>query len=204
MTVAKSTADSLKDHAIWWLIKRSTDEWSAYGLPELLKKEGIFDPDSVNLVSVSTAESPPNPSGFDVNAVLALKGDPVKGAATIQRCYMCHQIEGTGVDFGPNLTGWGKTQPPTVIAEALLNPSKDIAHGFDGVQVTTKNGIIIQGMILTDGEIVMIRSLGGQTQYVPKKTIAKREKMTRSVMMSAVQLGLTIQDVADLIAHMKK
>jgi cytochrome c553 len=37
---------------------------------------------------------------------------------------------------------------------------------------------------------------------VPKKSIAKREKMTRSMMMSAVQLGLTTQDIADLIAHM--
>jgi putative membrane-bound dehydrogenase-like protein len=202
MAVAKSNSNTLKDHALWWLIKRSTDEWSAFGLPELLKKEGIFDPESINLVSVSTPEAPPNPTGFHINAVLALKGDPVKGAATIQRCYMCHQIEGTGVDFGPNLTGWGKTQPPTVIAEALINPSKDIAHGFDGVQITTKNGITIQGVILTDGDIVMIRSLGGQTQYVPKKSIAKREKMTRSMMMSAVQLGLTAQDIADLIAHM--
>lgn len=202
IAVAKNKADPLKDHATWWLIKRSTDEWSSFGLPELLKNAGIFDPDSINLVSVSTTEAPPNPSGFDVNAVLALKGDPAKGSTTIQRCYMCHQIDGTGVDFGPNLTGWGKTQPSKVIAEALLEPSKDIAHGFDGVQITTKDGIVIQGLILTDGDIVMIRSLGGQTQYVPKKAIAKREKLQRSMMMSAAQLGLTTQDIADVIAHM--
>lgn len=204
MSVAKKDTTPLKDHALWWLIKRSTDEWASFGLPELLKKEGIFDPESIALVPVSTPEAPPNPPGFDVSSVLALKGDSVKGATTIQRCYMCHQVEGTGVDFGPSLTGWGRTQPPAVIAEALLNPSKDIAHGFDGVQITTKDGISIQGMILTDGEIVMIRSLGGQTQYLPKKSIAKRQKMSRSMMMSAAQLGLTTQDIADLIAYMQK
>lgn len=204
MTFAKKDSTPLKDHALWWLIKRSTDEWASFGLPALLKKEGIFDPELIALVPVSTPEAPPNPIGFDVSSVLALKGDPARGASTIQRCYMCHQVDGTGVDFGPSLTGWGRTQPPAVIAEALLSPSKDIAHGFDGIQITTKEGIVIQGMILTDGEIIMIRSLGGQTQYVPKKTIAKREKMTRSLMMSAVQLSLTTQDIADLIAHMQK
>jgi putative membrane-bound dehydrogenase-like protein len=204
MTIAKNTVTPLKDHALWWLIKRSNDEWAEFGLPELLKKEGIFDPESATLVAVSTPEAPANPPGFDVNAVLALKGDSTKGSTTIQRCFMCHQVNGTGVDFGPSLTGWGRTQPPEVIAEALLNPSKDIAHGFDGMELTTKDGLIIQGMILTDGDVVIIRSLGGQTQYIPKKSIAKRQKMTRSMMMSATQLGLTLQDIADLTAYMQK
>lgn len=204
MAVAKADATPLKDHALWWLIKRSTDEWSEFGVPELLKKEGIFDPESATLVAVTTPEAPANPPGLDVASVLALKGDATKGAVTLQRCYMCHQADGTGVDFGPNLTGWGRSQPPTVIAEALLNPSKDIAHGFDGVELTTKDGLTIQGIVLTDGDIVIIRSLGGQTQYVPKKRIAKREKMTRSMMLSAAQLGLSAQDIADLIAHLQK
>jgi putative heme-binding domain-containing protein len=169
-----------------------------------LKKEGLFDPETATLVAVTTPEAPANPPGLDVPTVLTLKGDPAKGAVTLQRCYMCHQADGTGVDFGPNLTGWGRSQPPAVIAESLLNPSKDIAHGFDGMQLTTKDGLIIQGIVLTDGDIVIIRSLGGQTQYVPKKRIAKREKMTRSMMMSAAQLGLTPQDIADLIAHLQK
>jgi putative heme-binding domain-containing protein len=117
---------------------------------------------------------------------------------------MCHQVDGTGVDFGPNLTGWGRSQPPSVIAEALINPSKDIAHGFDGMEITTKDGLTIQGMVLTDGEIVIVRSLGGQTQYIPRKRIAKRQKMTRSMMLSALQIGLTPQDIADLIAYLQK
>jgi putative membrane-bound dehydrogenase-like protein len=204
MAVAKTDPTPIKDYALWWLIKRSTDEWASFGVPELLKKEGIFDPETATLVAVTTPEPPANPSGFDVPAVLTLKGDPAKGAVTLQRCYMCHQVDGTGVDFGPSLTGWGRSQPPAVIAESLINPSKDIAHGFDGMQLTTKDGLTIQGMILTDGDIVIIRSLGGQTQYVPKKRIAKREKMTRSMMLSAAQLGLTPQDIADLIAHMQQ
>ena len=204
MAAAKSEPGTLKDHALWWLIKRSTDEWAAFDVPAQLKAEGLFDPEATPLVAVTTVEPPPNPPGLDVPSVLAVKGDAARGATTIQRCYMCHQVDGTGVDFGPALTGWGRSQPPAVIAEALLNPSKDIAHGFDGTEITTKDGLIIQGMILTDGDIVIVRSLGGQTQYIPKKRIAKRSKMTRSMMMSAAQLGLTAQDVADLISYLQK
>ncbi len=204
MAAAKGDPGPLKDHALWWLIKRSTDEWAAFDIPSRLKSEGLFDPEATPLVAVTTVEPPPNPPGLTVPAVLALKGDPARGATTLQRCYMCHQVDGTGVDFGPSLTGWGRSQPPAVIAEALLNPSKDIAHGFDGMEITTKDGLTIQGMILTDGDIVIVRSLGGQTQYIPKKRIAKRSKMTRSMMMSAAQLGLSAQDVADLIAVMQK
>ncbi len=204
MSVAKADATALKEHALWWLIKRSTDEWAEFGVPEKLKAEGIFDPDAAPLVAVTTPEPPPNPPGLDVDAVLALQGDAARGAIALQRCYMCHQVDGTGVDFGPNLTGWGRSQPPAVIAEALINPSKDIAHGFEGVELTTKDGLTIQGIVLTDGDIVIIRSLAGQTQYVPRKRIAKREKMTRSMMLSAAQLGLSPQDLADLIAHLRR
>ncbi len=204
MTVAKTDTTPLKEHALWWLIKRSTDEWAEFGLPERLKEEGIFDPDTIPLVAVTTPEPPPNPPGLDVESVLALKGDAGRGDVVLQRCYMCHQVDGTGVDFGPNLTGWGRSQPPAVIAEAILDPSKDIAHGFDGVEINTKDGLTIHGIILTSGDIFIVRSLGGQTQYVPRKRIAKREKMTRSLMLSAAQIGLTAQDIADLIARLQK
>ena len=204
LKVAKADASPLKDHSLWWLIKRSTDEWSHLGVPEQLKAEGVFDPDSVPLVAVTTPEPPANPPGLDVASVLALQGDASRGAIALQRCYMCHQVDGTGVDFGPNLSGWGRSQTPAVIAEALLNPSKDIAHGFDGVEITTKDGLTIQGVVLTDGDIVIVRSLGGQTQYVPRKRIAKRTKMSRSMMLSAAQIGLTAQDIADLIVRLRQ
>jgi putative heme-binding domain-containing protein len=204
LSIAKSVDGALRDHALWWVIKRSNDEWADFGLAARLKEEGLFDPDAVELVAVSTPEPPETVPGYSLDEVLALPGDAARGALAVQRCYMCHRVDGAGVDFGPELTGWGRSQPPSVIAEAIMDPSKDIAHGFDGVQLTTRDGLVIQGMLLTDGEIVIIRSLGGQTQYVPRKRIAKREKMTRSMMYSAAQLGLSAQDVADLISYMQK
>jgi hypothetical protein len=45
--------------------------------------------------------------------------------------------------------------------------------------------------------------MGGVTQIVPASRVSARERMTRSLMMGAGQLGLSAQDVADLIAFLR-
>ena len=117
---------------------------------------------------------------------------------------MCHEIGGMGVQFGPALDGWGKTQTAEVIARSIVEPSADIAHGFDGTEVKMKNGKLVHGLVLQDGNPLITMSMGGVTQMFPQGQIMGIWKMKRSVMMSAAQLGLTAQDVADLVAFMKE
>ena len=49
----------------------------------------------------------------------------------------------------------------------------------------------------------MMRSMGGVTQIIPADRVASRRRMPESLMMSAAQLGLTAQDVADLVAFLR-
>ena len=49
----------------------------------------------------------------------------------------------------------------------------------------------------------MMRSMGGITQIIPADRVASRRRMPESLMMSAAQLGLTTQDVADLVAFLR-
>ena len=169
-----------------------------------LKSQGILDPDKIKLTAIVTPPPLPDASLPKIEDVTKLKGDAVKGAVAVQRCYLCHSINGQGVDFGPGLTGWGSSQPTDVIAEAIINPSKDIAHGFEGSTLMLKDGTQIDGMILTDGDFVIIKSQGGVSQIVAKEKIKTKQKMTRSMMMSGPQLGMTAQDIADVIAYLKK
>ena len=55
-------------------------------------------------------------------------------------CQMCHQFNDTGVDFGPNLSGWGKAQPLEIIIRAIVEPDADIAHGFKSTEIKPKDG----------------------------------------------------------------
>ena len=116
---------------------------------------------------------------------------------------MCHRIEDQGVDFGPDMTSWAKTQPTETILRAIVEPSADIAHGFYGQEVETTDGVTIQGVIINDADPLIIQSMGGVTQTVPRARIKRSEGMQTSLMMTPAQLGLTAQDAADIAAYLK-
>ncbi len=202
LAAAADTASPVHADAMWWLVKRSTEDWAGYGIPAELKKQGIFDPDTAKLMTIEIPPEGENP--LSVEAVMKLTGNPASGASLVMRCIMCHQIGEQGVEFGPSLQGWGISQPAEVIAQSLIHPSKDIAHGFDGHEIVTKDGVKIHGLVLAEGEVLIVRSMGGQTQYVPRSRIASRKKLDRSMMLSAAQLGLTAQDVADITSWLRQ
>lgn len=201
LALAKDKASPIHAAVMWWIIKRSTDDWSTFGIAEELKKEGIFDPDSAKLLEIVTPTA--TPATYQVADVLKLTGNAKNGAQLVTRCVMCHQFNGQGVEFGPNLDGWGRSQPSEIITQAILEPSKDIAHGYEGQEIKTKDGATIHGMLLTEGDIMIVRSMGGVNQFVPKSRVQKRGKLERSLMLSAFQLGLTAQNVADIVAYMR-
>lgn len=208
---SKESADALillaadgspvRDQASWWLRNRAEGEWASMKLMPILKEKGIIR-EPAKLVAVSVPEKPKEMK-FTVAEVLKLKGDATRGKTAAARCVMCHQVEGNGVDYGPSLKGFGKSQPAEVVARAIVDPSFDISHGFEGRTIHLKNSLRIDGLILADGETVTIRSTGGTTQAVPKGMIQKREDMKRSLMLGADEIGLTAQDVADIVEWMK-
>lgn len=203
LAVAKDKSSPVAADALWWLIKRSTDDWSSFGIAGELKKQGVFDPEKAKLISIVTPPPVPDDKIPHVEDVLKLAGDAKKGSSVATRCLMCHEINGQGVEFGPALTGWGKSQPSEVIADAMLHPSRDIAHGYDGQEIVTKDGIKIDGMVLAEGDILIVRSMGGQTQYIPKSRVKSRAKLPHSLMIGATQLGMTPQDVADVVVYLR-
>ena len=49
----------------------------------------------------------------------------------------------------------------------------------------------------------IVRSMGGQTQFIPKSRIKSRSKLPHSLMLSATQLGMTPQEIADVVAFLR-
>jgi putative heme-binding domain-containing protein len=162
------------------------------------------DPANVKLVGVEMPPEPPNAPKLPPAAEIAkLQGDAVRGKGLVASCYMCHRIGDTGTDYGPDLTSFGKQQPAEVIIEAIINPSADVSHGYDGTEIKTKDGITIMGMVLSEGDPVIVKCIGGQTQTVAKSRIASMKKMEKSLMYAPSLLGLNPQSVADITAYLK-
>ncbi len=191
-----------KDDATYWIFRNSMDEWNDFGLRDKLRTRGIYDPDKITIQEIRVPH-PPEPK-FTVQQVLSLKGDARNGATLMNRCLMCHEFNGQGINFGPNLKGWGSSQPRDVIARALVKPTADIAHGYKGTIFQLKDGRQVHGLSYSKSDPATVTSTGGVTQLIPRKFIRKQRRMKRSLMLSADQMGLTKQDVADLVAYLRQ
>ncbi len=202
--LASSTNFPHQGNALWWLFNRKGNDWSEYGVEDAMKQHGLYDPEKVQLSSVVMPDAPTAASKLPPIAdILKLKGDAKRGQAAVVVCYTCHQIGSQGIDFGPNLTAFGQTQTRETIIRSIVDPSAEISHGYEGSHLETKDGVIIDGMVLANGDPVIIKSMAGQVQTVPKKRVKSVKKMERSLMFSADMLGLSAETLADIAAYLQ-
>lgn len=165
---------------------------------------GIYDPDKIELTSIVVPEPPKVSQPYSIPDIAKLKGDLTRGAAVATACQTCHRIGNDGVEYAPNLTGWAARNPPLdVLLRSIIEPSADISHGFNGHELTLKDGTVIHGLILADADPVIIMSTGAITQTVPKNRIKEKKPMTRSLMLSAEQMGRDAQGLADVAAFLR-
>ncbi|MDG1326480.1 MAG: c-type cytochrome [Opitutales bacterium] len=197
-----SNEPKIKQTITQWILRRSLTAWNQFELTGKLKSSGIFDPEKIQLIPISTPE-PTQKTKLDVNAIALLKGDAVQGKTTIMRCTMCHEVNGIGANYGPRLEGWAAKQSTTAIIHAIVNPSQGIAHGFQGTEYILKDGGVIHGITESRGDPAIVLTQGGLTQMIPQSKVKSSKRMKRSLMLSAEQLALSPQDVADIVAFMK-
>jgi putative membrane-bound dehydrogenase-like protein len=188
----------VKGEAATWALMRMTGAWSQFDIRSELKKAGVYDEAKVVVNPIQVPEAPkPTYTSADV---LAKTGDAAKGKALAQRCVMCHQIDGNGPAYGPELRGFATRQGREAVVTAIVEPSASIALGYEGTTLKLKAGGQVDGLLQSNNDPVVIKSTGGVSQLVPKKQIAGQSKLGKSLMMSGEQLGLNAQEVADLAA----
>ena len=205
LEVAHTKDFPMKDLAMWWLLNRKGNDWKPYDVEGGMKALGIYDPDKVKLIAIEMPTVIQGAAKLPPFADIAkLSGDVKRGESAIAVCYTCHRVGTNGVDFGPDLSTFGKQQTTEIIVQAIAEPSATISHGFEGSEVKTKDGLTITGMVLSSGDPLIIKCMGGLVQTVPRKRIASVTKMTTSLMYEPSQLGLTAQGIADIVAYLKR
>lgn len=197
------SASPLREPATVWLLNRMSNDWADHGLGPALKTAGIYDPDTLTLREVVAPKPAADLPELSIDEIVRLSGSAARGKTLSTTCLMCHAIAGTGADLGPALDGWGRGKSAEVIATAIVRPSAEIAHGYEAVELKTRDGLTIQGVLAKEGDPLMMRSMGGITQIIPASRVASRRRLPDSLMMSAAQLGLRAQDVADLVAFLR-
>lgn len=136
-----------------------------------------------------------------------MPGDAVKGAEVFARplvgCINCHQVNGKGVNFAPNLSEIGTKLGKDALYEAILDPSAGISFGFEAWQIELKNGDEAFGIITSDNaEEITLKTQNGISSKYKKSDIAKRTQMKTSIMPAGLQLTMSQQDLVDLVEYL--
>jgi putative membrane-bound dehydrogenase-like protein len=191
------------DLAKWWVGNRKSNLWKPFDVDAIVKARG-GDASAAKLVA---SDLPPEMPGAKalapVEAIATLKGDVAKGKASAAVCYACHKFDGKGIDFGPDLTTYAKQQSLETLILNIAQPSNNISHGFEGTRVVLDDGMVITGMVLSSGDPLMVKSMGGVVQSIPRQRIKEEKQLDRSLMFTASQMGLTEQSVADIAAYLR-
>ena len=159
-------------------------------------------------IRAAVSAAPRKPTAFPPFAELvAMKGDPVRGAVVFRRpdvaCIGCHQVRGDGVDFGPKLTEIGAKLGKDALIAAILEPSAGISFGFEAWRFSLKDGDDVVGLISSEtGEEVLIKQQGGPQIALRKSNITGREKLPLSIMPAGLQDNLSLQEFVDLIEYL--
>jgi putative membrane-bound dehydrogenase-like protein len=205
LEIAANSQRTPQEHSVWWLILNSQLLWKDHDLVAGMKTRDIYDPEKAQWVSAEPPPIPENTPPLPAPAEIAkLTGDPARGAVAGGVCFMCHRIGSNGVEFGPDLTAFASQQTREVLAQAIAEPSAEIAHGYEGFIFKTADEKVIHGMLVADGDPVLVMSVGGMVQKIPKAQILSRvPKRPVSLMYEPAQLGLDAQKIADIIEWLK-
>jgi putative membrane-bound dehydrogenase-like protein len=189
--------------AKWWVGNRKGNLWKPFDVDGIVKARG----GNAAAAKLVGSDLPPEPAGSkalaSVEVIAALKGDVAKGKAGAAVCQACHKFDGKGIDFGPDLTTYAKQQSLETLVLNIAQPSNNISHGFEGTRVVLDDGMVITGMVLSSGDPLMIKSMGGLVQSIPRNRVKEENPLDRSLMFTPAQMGLTEQGVADLAAYLR-
>jgi putative membrane-bound dehydrogenase-like protein len=136
---------------------------------------------------------------------MAEKGDPINGQKLFTSlCVQCHTVRGEGGMVGPDLSTTGAQFSRRELAESILFPSKAVREGYQALNVETKDGESVSGLLKgeTNEELTLVDA-AGQLQRIPKKQVASRQLSQLSLMPEGLHTALTLSEFADLLAYVE-
>ncbi len=119
-------------------------------------------------------------------------------------CATCHKIGYVGGAIGPDMTRIGSIRTDRDLLEAIVYPSASFVRSYEPVKVTTKDGVVHNGILKKDApdEIILVLAADKEVR-IPRAEIDEFRMGTVSIMPAGLDQQLTKQDLADLIAFLR-
>lgn len=134
-------------------------------------------------------------------------GDVAKGKKSFFEnvaisCARCHQVGDQGGEVGPRLDDVGARLDRKALLESIVNPSAQIAKGYDFFLVTLKNGNAVAGITRkeTPTELTLISPEDGVVTI--KKVDIKAKQKGPSGMPPGLQAVISKRELRDVIEYL--
>jgi putative heme-binding domain-containing protein len=133
-------------------------------------------------------------------------GDPLKGRMVFQlpntQCTRCHQVDGWGSDFGPDLSNVGISKSEEQLVESILEPSAAISPEWQGWYVKDEKGQTHYGRQIDVGynSAELLMPSGAFVRYQNPQGYGVAPS---SLMPDGLENMMTAQEFNHLIAYLK-
>lgn len=120
------------------------------------------------------------------------------------KCSSCHAIHGQGGSIAPDLSDAG-SMTLSELRESILDPSKQIAPGFQHVQVQLQNGQTLDGVAKDNSDYsITVLDLHGQVHEINKSSVATITFFRESLMPQNISATLGSDGVNDILAFLSQ
>jgi len=131
-------------------------------------------------------------------------GNPYDGKELYAKtCAKCHTLFGTGGNVGPDLTTFERKDVRRMLTN-IVRPSLEIREGFETHVVLTADGRVVTGFLAdADPQVVVLRSVDGQSTTVPRDEIDDQSLAKLSVMPEGLLKDYSEEQLRDLFAYLR-
>ncbi len=166
-----------------------------------------LDPEAIRADATSQEPLMETLSNAEILAqVAALAGNRTRGEALFADagCVACHTTRTSEPLRGPFLGNISSLYRRKELAEAIIDPNKNIAQGFITHQFTMKDGSSKLGFVTREGaDVVEIRDITGQAESIRISEVAERQHLPISLMPAGLMSNYRVRDLASLIDYLE-
>jgi putative membrane-bound dehydrogenase-like protein len=132
------------------------------------------------------------------------QGDVSNGAQVFRKnCSKCHQINGSGGKFGPDLNPV-RSHAPEILLTDILIPGKAIAQNYEVYVIELQNGGLVDGTIAAQTPTaITLRHEDGREEVVLRKNIKEARASAVSGMPGDLEKQIDVRQMADLLAFLR-
>jgi quinoprotein glucose dehydrogenase len=119
-------------------------------------------------------------------------------------CQRCHKLDGQGGEVGPDISAIAKDKTRDYLLEAIVDPNKQIAKGYESVILTLDDGRTVSGVLRakTETEYVLVDADGKVSTYA--KATVEDQKPDKSAMPDDLHKKLSRRELRDLVEFLSQ